>query len=69
MIKIPLYKQASVLRITNRTCLKRQFEEIPWGIPKFYQAMGLEPSSHTPELNQIEAGQSQPAMMFLTMMF
>ena len=27
--------------------------------------MGLEPSNHTPKLNQIEAGQSQPKKQFM----
>ena len=28
--------------------------------PMLYRPIGLEPLSHTPKLNQIEAGQSQP---------
>ena len=52
-------KTTSVARITNRTCLYIQFGEILQGIPKLNRPMGLQPSSHTPKLNQIEAGQSQ----------
>ena len=48
------------LRITSRTCLYWQFEELRQGIPKLNRQIGLEPLSHTPKLNQIEAGQSQP---------
>ena len=47
-------------RITNRTCVYWQFEEIRRGIPKLNRPIGLKPSSHTPKLSQIEAGQSQP---------
>ena len=53
-------KKTSVVRITNRTGLYRQFEEIRRRIPKLNRPMGLQPSSHTPKLNQIEADQSQP---------
>ena len=49
-----------MVRITNRTCLYRQLEEIRGGFPKLNRPMGLQPSSHTPKLNQIEADQSQP---------
>ena len=49
-----------MVRIINRTCLFKQFEEIRGGIHKLNRTMGLQPSSHTPKLNQIKAGQSQP---------